>query len=128
MRSISVPESAPTISGSLSATCRKVALVLWACCAADFTIRCASGRPTDAVSAVLRNPIPVIVTTSPVLLDRADVVLYLHAGRVAATGTHRSLLATEPGYRALVSRTDADGSDGDGAAVGSAGHSREGAR
>jgi hypothetical protein len=39
-----------------------------------------------------------------VLLDRADVVHYLVGGRVAATGTHRSLLIDEPGYRALVTR------------------------
>lgn len=46
----------------------------------------------------------VLATTSPVLLDRADVVHYLVAGRVAATGPHRDLLVTEPGYRALVTR------------------------
>jgi ABC-type multidrug transport system fused ATPase/permease subunit len=47
----------------------------------------------------------VLSTTSPVLLDRADVVLYLVDGRVAASGTHRELLDREPGYRELVSRT-----------------------
>jgi len=47
----------------------------------------------------------VLATTSPVLLDRADVVLYLVDGRVAAAGRHRELLDREPGYRALVSRT-----------------------
>jgi ABC-type transport system involved in cytochrome bd biosynthesis fused ATPase/permease subunit len=46
----------------------------------------------------------VVATTSPVLLDRADVVHYLVDGRVAATGTHRSLIADEPGYRELVTR------------------------
>lgn len=50
----------------------------------------------------------VVVTTSPVLLDRADVVHYLVAGRVAASGRHRELLATEPGYRALVTRAFGD--------------------
>jgi ABC-type multidrug transport system fused ATPase/permease subunit len=47
----------------------------------------------------------LLATTSPVLLDRADVVLYLADGRVAASGTHRELLEREPGYRDLVSRT-----------------------
>jgi ABC-type multidrug transport system fused ATPase/permease subunit len=47
----------------------------------------------------------LLATTSPVLLDRADVVLYLVDGRVAASGTHRELLECEPGYRDLVSRT-----------------------
>ena len=46
----------------------------------------------------------VVATTSPVLLDRADVVHYLVAGRVAATGTHRDLLTSTPGYRMLVTR------------------------
>jgi ABC-type multidrug transport system fused ATPase/permease subunit len=46
----------------------------------------------------------LIATTSPALLDRADVVQYLVGGRVVATGTHRELLDTEPGYRALVTR------------------------
>jgi ABC-type multidrug transport system fused ATPase/permease subunit len=46
----------------------------------------------------------VVATTSPVLLDRADVVHYLVGGRVVATGTHRELIASEPGYRALVTR------------------------
>ncbi len=52
----------------------------------------------------------VVATTSPVLLDRADVVHYLVDGRVAASGTHRELLAAEPGYRDLVARVfGADG-------------------
>ncbi len=50
----------------------------------------------------------VVTTTSPLLLDRADVVHHLVDGKVAATGTHRELLATEPGYRALVARDDSE--------------------
>jgi ABC-type multidrug transport system fused ATPase/permease subunit len=50
----------------------------------------------------------LLSTTSPVLLDRADVVHYLVEGRVAASGTHRELLDREPGYRDLVSRTFSD--------------------
>lgn len=50
----------------------------------------------------------VVATTSPVLLDHADVVHYLVEGRVAASGTHRELLATQPGYRALVTRAFGD--------------------
>ncbi|MEU7211370.1 ABC transporter ATP-binding protein [Streptomyces sp. NPDC044989] len=46
----------------------------------------------------------VLAATSPLLLDRADVVHHLVDGKVAATGTHRELLDTEPGYRALVAR------------------------
>jgi ABC-type transport system involved in cytochrome bd biosynthesis fused ATPase/permease subunit len=46
----------------------------------------------------------VVTTTSPLVLDQADAVVYLVEGRAAATGTHHELLRTEPGYRALVSR------------------------
>ncbi|GIF14848.1 ABC transporter [Actinoplanes teichomyceticus] len=73
-------------------------------------------EPTSAVDAHTESAIAdrlaaaragrgtVVATTSPVLLDRADTVHYLVGGRVAATGTHRELLAAEPGYRALVTR------------------------
>ncbi|BBH67527.1 ABC transporter [Actinoplanes sp. OR16] len=46
----------------------------------------------------------VVATTSPVLLDRAEVVYFLAGGRVAASGTHQELLSSSPGYRALVMR------------------------
>ena len=46
----------------------------------------------------------VLATTSPVLLDRADVVHYLVGGRVAASGTHHDLLGSVPGYERLVAR------------------------
>jgi ABC-type multidrug transport system fused ATPase/permease subunit len=45
-----------------------------------------------------------VTTTSPLVLDHADTVLYLVDGKLAATGTHQQLLAAEPGYRALVAR------------------------
>lgn len=63
----------------------------------------------ERLTAARRGRGTVIVTTSPVLLDRADVVHYLVDGRVAATGRHRELLAVEPGYRDLVARTFGDG-------------------
>ena len=46
----------------------------------------------------------VVTTTSPLVLDHADTVLYLLDGKVAASGRHRELLEREPGYRALVAR------------------------
>jgi ABC-type multidrug transport system fused ATPase/permease subunit len=73
-------------------------------------------EPTSAVDAHTESAVAerltearrgrgtLVVTTSPVLLDRADVVHYLRDGRVAASGTHRELLDREPGYRALVTR------------------------
>jgi ABC-type multidrug transport system fused ATPase/permease subunit len=49
----------------------------------------------------------LVATTSPVLLDRVDQVCYLEAGRVVAQGSHRALLASQPGYAATVTRGEA---------------------
>jgi len=46
----------------------------------------------------------VATTTSPLVLDRADVVVWLEHGRLGAEGTHRSLLAEVPSYRDAVTR------------------------
>ncbi|MGI8523873.1 MAG: ABC transporter ATP-binding protein [Nocardioides sp.] len=46
----------------------------------------------------------MLVTTSPVVLDEADVVHYLVDGVVVDTGTHRELTARQLGYRRLVHR------------------------
>jgi ABC-type bacteriocin/lantibiotic exporter with double-glycine peptidase domain len=58
----------------------------------------------ERLPAVRARRATLVATTSPLLLDRADIVHYLVGGRLAATGTHRALLDTEPGYRALVTR------------------------
>lgn len=46
----------------------------------------------------------LVCTTSPLVLDRADHVLYVEGGVVRAEGTHRTLLDREPGYRSTVTR------------------------
>jgi ABC-type multidrug transport system fused ATPase/permease subunit len=46
----------------------------------------------------------VVVTTSPLVLDRADRVVYVEDGRVLATGRHRDLLKMRPDYRETVTR------------------------
>ncbi|MFF9333990.1 ABC transporter transmembrane domain-containing protein [Streptomyces albogriseolus] len=46
----------------------------------------------------------VVFTSSPLLLDRADRVVFLHEGSVVAVGGHRELVRTEPRYRAVVTR------------------------
>ncbi len=51
-----------------------------------------------------RGRTTVIVTASPLVLDRADTVVLVGDGRVQATGTHRELLATNPIYREIVTR------------------------
>jgi ABC-type multidrug transport system fused ATPase/permease subunit len=46
----------------------------------------------------------VVVTSSPLLLEHADRVVFLSGGRVRASGTHEELLATTPAYRSVVTR------------------------
>ncbi|MEV7688853.1 ABC transporter ATP-binding protein [Streptomyces bungoensis] len=50
----------------------------------------------------------LVTSSSPLVLDHADTVLFLVDGKVAASGPHRRLLAEEPGYRALVARDAED--------------------
>lgn len=50
----------------------------------------------------------VVFASSPLLLDRADQVVFLHDGAVVAVGGHRELVRTEPRYRAVVAREDRD--------------------
>ncbi|GAA2748081.1 ABC transporter ATP-binding protein [Kitasatospora cinereorecta] len=77
-------------------------------------------EPTSAVDAHTESRIAaglrklradrttVVLATSPLLLDQADAVLLVQDGRVAATGTHRSLMAAEPRYRAVVTRDETE--------------------
>ncbi|MFI1758970.1 ABC transporter transmembrane domain-containing protein [Streptomyces sp. NPDC020571] len=67
----------------------------------------------DRLKHARRGRTTVLAATSPLLLDRADVVHHLVDGKVAATGTHRELLDTEPGYRALVARDDEGAEEGE---------------
>jgi ABC-type multidrug transport system fused ATPase/permease subunit len=46
----------------------------------------------------------VVVTTSPLVLDQADRVVFIDGGRVVAAGLHRELLRTSAGYRWTVTR------------------------
>ncbi|MQY11807.1 putative multidrug resistance ABC transporter ATP-binding/permease protein YheI [Streptomyces sp. RB5] len=46
----------------------------------------------------------VVLSSSPLLLDRAERVVFLSGGTVAAVGVHRELLHTVPEYRATVTR------------------------
>jgi ABC-type multidrug transport system fused ATPase/permease subunit len=59
---------------------------------AERLVRSRTGRST------------IVFTSSPLLLDRADLVSYLEEGVVAATGRHRELLADCAAYRAVVTR------------------------
>ncbi|MFI9101260.1 ABC transporter transmembrane domain-containing protein [Streptomyces fildesensis] len=46
----------------------------------------------------------VVFTSSPLLLDRCDLVVFIADGSVAATGTHHELLRGDQRYRAVVTR------------------------
>ncbi|MEU6477017.1 ABC transporter ATP-binding protein [Streptomyces sp. NPDC047017] len=61
-------------------------------------------RIAEGLRALRAGRTTVVLTSSPLLLDHADHVMLLHAGTVAAVGTHRDLVRTEPRYRAVVTR------------------------
>jgi ABC-type multidrug transport system fused ATPase/permease subunit len=61
-------------------------------------------RIAGRLSGVRAGRTTVVCTTSPLVLDRADHVVYVEAGRVVAEGTHRDLLDREPRYAATVTR------------------------
>ncbi|WP_055691662.1 ABC transporter transmembrane domain-containing protein [Streptomyces prasinus] len=61
-------------------------------------------RVADGLRDLRAGRTTVVFTSSPLLLDRADQVAFLHGGTVAAVGGHRELARTEPRYRAVVTR------------------------
>ncbi|WP_372343572.1 ABC transporter transmembrane domain-containing protein [Streptomyces sp. KL116D] len=61
-------------------------------------------RIAQGVRTLRRGRTTVVLTSSPLLLDRADRVVFVHDGRVAAVGEHRDLVRSEPRYRAVVTR------------------------
>jgi ABC-type multidrug transport system fused ATPase/permease subunit len=46
----------------------------------------------------------VVVSSSPLVLDAVDEVVFLSGGRVSAVGTYADLLANRPDFRAVVTR------------------------
>ncbi len=65
-------------------------------------------RIAARLGAARQGRTTVLMTASPLLLDRADHVVLLVQGRVLATGTHHELMATEPTYRRTVVRGEDD--------------------
>ncbi|MFE7776868.1 ABC transporter transmembrane domain-containing protein [Streptomyces sp. NPDC057445] len=61
-------------------------------------------RIAEGLRALRTGRTTVVLTSSPLLLDRADRVVFVHEGSVTAVGTHRELLRREPRYRAVVTR------------------------
>lgn len=76
-------------------------------------------RIAEGVRRLRDGRTTVVFTSSPLLLDRADRVVLVHEGEVAAVGVHRNLVDTEPRYRAVVTReTDAEQARGELVALG----------
>ncbi|MFE2041929.1 ABC transporter transmembrane domain-containing protein [Streptomyces sp. NPDC059477] len=65
-------------------------------------------RIARGVRELRKGRTTVVFTSSPLLLDRADRVVLVHEGAVAAVGAHRELVRTEPRYRAVVTRETAE--------------------
>lgn len=61
-------------------------------------------RIADGLSRIRTGRTTVVLTSSPLLLDRADRVAFLHEGKVVAEAHHRELLHSHPAYRAVVTR------------------------
>ncbi|MGA5277736.1 ABC transporter transmembrane domain-containing protein [Streptomyces cellulosae] len=61
-------------------------------------------RIAQGVRGLRSGRTTVVFTSSPLLLDRADRVVFLHEGTVVAVGRHRELVRTESRYRAVVTR------------------------
>lgn len=57
-----------------------------------------------ALGAVRTGRTTVVLTSSPLVLDCADRVVFVDDGAVAAAGDHHELLRTYPRYRAVVTR------------------------
>ncbi|MEV4748200.1 ABC transporter ATP-binding protein [Streptosporangium sp. NPDC049248] len=61
-------------------------------------------RIADRLAKARAGKTTLVCTTSPLVLDRTDHVIYVEGGVVRAQGTHRELLAAHPGYTAVVTR------------------------
>ncbi|WP_328526249.1 ABC transporter ATP-binding protein [Kribbella sp. NBC_00359] len=61
-------------------------------------------RIADRLRAYRSGRSTVVLTASPLLLDRVDEVIFVASGRVVAAGKHRTLLDTEARYRRTVTR------------------------
>ncbi len=61
-------------------------------------------RISEGLVRTRRGHTTVVLTTSPLLLDRLDLVVHVAGGRVVAAGRHADLLRDCPAYRDRVFR------------------------
>ncbi|MFF1421585.1 ABC transporter transmembrane domain-containing protein [Streptomyces sp. NPDC058280] len=65
-------------------------------------------RIAESVKALRSGRTTVVFASSPLLLDRADRVVFVHEGKVTAVGLHRELVRGDADYRAVVTRETED--------------------
>lgn len=63
-------------------------------------------RIAERLREARRGLTTVVVSASPLVLDRADHVVLLAGDEVVAAGSHRDLLSSSPAYRAAVARDE----------------------
>ncbi|MFG1820034.1 ABC transporter transmembrane domain-containing protein [Kribbella sp. NPDC049174] len=63
-------------------------------------------RIADGLRLLRSGRTTVVFTSSPLMLDRAERVVFVPDGRVDAVGTHHELVHTNPRYRAVVTREE----------------------
>jgi ABC-type multidrug transport system fused ATPase/permease subunit len=63
-------------------------------------------RIADGLVLLRAGQTTVVFTSSPLMLDRAERVVFVPDGRVDAVGTHHELVHTNARYRATVTRED----------------------
>jgi ABC-type bacteriocin/lantibiotic exporter with double-glycine peptidase domain len=63
-------------------------------------------RIADGLQLLRAGRTTVVFTSSPLMLDRAERVVFVPDGRVDAVGAHQELLHTNPRYRAVVTREE----------------------
>ena len=61
-------------------------------------------RIADGLRLLRAGRTTVVFTSSPLMLDRAERVVFVAGGPVDAVGTHHELVLTNPRYRAVVTR------------------------
>lgn len=69
-------------------------------------------RIAQGLRALRAGRTTVVLTSSPLLLDRADRVVFVEDGAVRASGRHRELLRADLGYRAVVTRETENETEG----------------
>jgi ABC-type multidrug transport system fused ATPase/permease subunit len=63
-------------------------------------------RIADGLQLLRAGRTTVVFTSSPLMLDRAERVVFVPDGRIDAVGTHHELVHTNPRYRAAVTREE----------------------